>query len=340
MLDLLPEYVLFLAKTLTFLFAFIVVAFIIFALSQKNKSQDGMLVITHLNKKCNEIREVIQSEILLKPELKKWHKAIKQSEKEKSKKENHENASRLFVIRFDGDIRASATHALRECISAILSIAHRGDEVLIILESAGGIVQNYGLAASQLQRVRAHNLLLTVAIDKCAASGGYMMACVANKILAAPFAIVGSIGVVAQLPNFHRLLQKNNIDYEMHTAGEYKRTITIFGENTDEGRKKFQEELEETHRLFKEFINIHRPIVDVSKVANGEHWHAAIAKKMNLIDELLTSDDYIMDKIEQTEVFELTYEEKQTFSSKLLKNISVALEKSLSRLMTLWARPL
>lgn len=335
MLDLLPEYILFLAKTLTFVFAFIFIAFFIFAISQKNKSSDGMLVITHLNKKCNEIREVIQSEILSKSELKKWHKALKKSEKEKTKKED-ENSPRLFVVRFDGDIRASATHTLRECISAVLSIAHHGDEVLIILESAGGIVQNYGLAASQLQRVRAHNLLLTVAIDKCAASGGYLMACVANKILAAPFAIVGSIGVVAQLPNFHRLLRKNDIDYEMHTAGEYKRTITIFGENTDEGRKKFQEELEETHRLFKEFITIHRPVVDVSKVANGEHWHAAVAKKMNLIDELLTSDDYIMEKIKQGEVFELSYEEKQTFPEKLWKNISLVIEKSLYRLATLW----
>lgn len=334
MLDLLPEYLLFLAKILTFVFIFLLLIFSIFTLSQKNKSPDGMLVITHLNKKCNEIREVIQSEILPKSELKKWHKTFKKAEKEKAKKED-ENSSRLFVIRFDGDIRASATHRLRECISAILSIAHRRDEVLIVLESAGGIVQNYGLAASQLQRVRAHNLSLTVAIDKCAASGGYLMACVANKILAAPFAIVGSIGVVAQLPNFHRLLRKNDIDYEMHTAGEYKRTITIFGENTDEGRKKFQEELEETHRLFKEFITIHRPIIDISKVANGEHWHAAVAKKINLIDELLTSDDYIMQKIEQSEVFELTYEEKQTFSEKLLKNMSLAIEKSLYRLSTL-----
>lgn len=339
MLDLLPEYVLFLAKTLTFVIAFIVVVFLVFALSQKGKSHEGMLVITHLNKKYHEIKEVIQSEVLSKSEHKKWHKALKKEEKEKSKKESDEHTPRLFVIRFDGDIRASATHTLRESISAILSISQPGDEVLIVLESAGGIVQNYGLAASQLQRIRAHNLALTVAIDKCAASGGYLMACVANKILAAPFAVIGSIGVVAQLPNFHRLLQKNNIDYELHTAGEYKRTITLFGENTDEGRKKFQEDLEEVHQLFKEFIAMHRPAVDISKVSNGDHWHAAIAKKMDLVDELLTSDDYIMEKIAQREVFELTYEQKQTFPEKIMKHVSLALEKSLHRFVELWSHP-
>lgn len=331
MLDLLPEYVLFLAKTLTFVIAFIIIVFFVFALSHKSKSHEGMLVISHLNKKSHEIREVLQTEVLSKAELKQWHKALKkeEKEKEKNKKETNEIAPRLFVIRFDGDIRASATHKLRECVTAILNVAHSGDEVLIVLESAGGIVQNYGLAASQLQRIRAHNLLLTVAIDKCAASGGYLMACVANKILAAPFAVVGSIGVVAQLPNFHRLLQKNNIDYELHTAGEYKRTITLFGENTDEGRQKFQEDLEEVHQLFKEFIAIHRPAVDISKVSNGDHWHAAVAKKMDLVDELLTSDDYIMKNIKQRDVFELTYEEKQTFPEKIMKHVSMALETCL-----------
>jgi serine protease SohB len=337
MIDFLSEYGLFLAKVLTFVVAFLIIAFTVFALSHKNKSPEGMLVITHLNKKTNEIREVMQSEMLSKPEWKKWLKSLKKSEKEK-KKLQKDPQGRLFVLRFDGDIRASATEALRESISAILGIANRGDEVLIVLESAGGFVQNYGLAASQLQRIRAHNLLLTAAIDKCAASGGYLMACVANKILAAPFALVGSIGVVAQLPNFHRLLRKNDIDYEMHTAGEYKRTLTLFGENTDKGREKFQEDLEETHRLFKEFISIHRPIVDLSKVANGDHWHAAVAKKMNLVDDLLTSDDYILEKINDMEVFEISYEKKETFTKKLFGNLSLAFEKGLFRLMTQLSR--
>ena len=108
----------------------------------------------------------------------------------------------------------------------------------------------YGLAASQMQRIRDKKLKLTVCVDKVAASGGYMMAVVADKIIAAPFAVLGSIGVLAQVPNFHRLLKKHDVDFEMLTAGKYKRTLTMFGENTDKGREKFQEDIEDTHVLF------------------------------------------------------------------------------------------
>lgn len=333
MIEFLFEYGLFLAKVLTVILGIILVLVTVFSLAQKGKSEEGTLVLTHLNQKMDEIRKSLQTEVLPKAQLKKWIKAEKNTEKERQT--IREKQGRLFVLRFDGDIRASQTHGLRECISAIIEIANASDEVLVILESAGGFVQHYGLAASQLQRLREHGLVLTVAIDKCAASGGYMMACVANKILAAPFALIGSIGVVAQLPNFNRLLKKHDIDYEMHTAGEYKRTITMFGENTDEGRAKFQEELEETHTLFKEFISIHRPNVHINEVANGEHWHAAVAKKMELVDELLTSDDYILQKIESNDVFELAYEEKEKISDRILGSFTSALEKGLLKLFHL-----
>lgn len=331
MIEFLFEYGMFLAKVLTFVLGIIVVLSVIMSLAQKGKPENGTLIITHLNKKMEEIRHSLQSEVLTKPEWKKWNKAEKKLAKEKSK-QSPEAVGRLFVLRFHGDIRASETNGLRECISAILEIAHQPDEVLVVLDSPGGFVPNYGLASSQLQRLRAHNLSLTVAIDKCAASGGYMMACVANKILAAPFAIVGSIGVVAQLPNFNRLLRKNDIDFEMYTAGEYKRTVTLFGENTEKGREKFQEELETTHQLFKEFISIHRPIVDINVVASGEHWPAAIAKKLKLVDDLMTSDDYILQKIKSSEVFELAYEQKPKLTEKLLSSVSTAFEKLLFKI--------
>lgn len=336
MIDFFFEYGLFLAKALTIVIGILVTVGVLIALSHKGKSDEGTLVITHLNQRMNEIRNSLQAEVLPKPDWKKWLKSEKKAEKAKRKQaSSQENTGRLFVLRFDGDIRASETEGLRECISAILEVAQKPDEVLVVLESPGGFVQNYGLAASQLQRLRAHDLALTVAIDKCAASGGYMMACVANKILAAPFAVVGSIGVVAQLPNFNKLLKKNDIDYEMHTAGEYKRTITLFGENTDQGREKFQEELEETHGLFKQFIAIHRPVVDIEKVANGDHWHAAIAKKLNLIDDLMTSDDYILQRMKSSEVFEIAYEEKQKLTDKLLGSVSMAFEKLVLKLINL-----
>ena len=213
----------------------------------------------------------------------------------------------MFVIDFEGDIQASSVTELREEVTAILSIAADEDEVLVRLESPGGVVHGYGLAASQLQRIKNHGVNLTVAVDKVAASGGYMMACIANKVIAAPFAILGSIGVVAQLPNFHRLLQKNEVDFEVLTAGEYKRTLTMFGKNTETGREKFQNELEALHGLFKDLVAENRPAVDTGLVATGETWFGKQALEHALVDELQTSDEYIVDKCAVMDVFQIKY---------------------------------
>ena len=223
----------------------------------------------------------------------------------------------MFVLRFDGDLKASSVDTLREAITAILLAATPEDHVLVCLESGGGLVPHYGLAASQLQRIRDAKLHLTVAIDKIAASGGYMMACVANEIIAAPFAIIGSIGVVAQLPNFHRFLEKNNIDFEQITAGQYKRTLTVFGKNTAEGREKLQTEVEETHTLFKSFVSTHRPAVDIEKIATGEHWYASQCVEKKLVDTLQTSDDYLLSKKDTHALYEIHYKFKQSFMKRL-----------------------
>ncbi|OJV92278.1 MAG: protease SohB, partial [Gammaproteobacteria bacterium 39-13] len=335
-MEFLSQYGLFLAKTLTIIIGIIVTFAFIMAIAQKGKAQDGALLIYNVNERYNEIRSNIQQETLSKKEWKKWLKAQKENGKEKKKQDKEDKQervtnARLFVVRFDGDMRASEVHQLREVVSAITETATANDEVLVVLESAGGFVHGYGLAASQLQRLRQRNLHLTVAIDKVAASGGYLMACVANRIIAAPFAIVGSIGVVAQIPNFHRLLEKNNIDFELHTAGEFKRTLTMFGENTEKGRQKFQEELEETHTLFKRYITEHRPVVMIDQVATGEHWLGTDALKNHLIDEIQTSDDFIMSKLKDRDIFEISYEEKQKLSDKLTGNIFQSLEKLVLR---------
>ena len=212
------------------------------------------------------------------------------------------------MIDFKGDIRATEVTSLREEITAILTVATTGDEVLVKLESAGGTVHGYGLAASQLKRIRDKGIHLTIAVDKVAASGGYMMACVAHKIIAAPFAIIGSVGVLAQMPNFNRLLKKHDIDFEEITAGKYKRTLTLFGENTDEDREKMREELADIHLLFKEFIHENRSQVDVEKIATGEHWHGKRALELKLVDELRTSDDYLSSSVNTADIFEIDYE--------------------------------
>jgi len=232
-------------------------------------------------------------------------------------KEQDDERRRVFVLDFNGDIRASEVDLLREEISAVLSFAGENDEVVLRLDSAGGMVHTYGLAASQLERIKSAKIKLTICVDEVAASGGYMMACLADKLIAAPFAILGSIGVVAQLPNFHRVLKKHGVDYETFTAGEYKRTVTMFGENTEKGKDKFVEEIQDTHLLFKEFVSQARPCIDIDAVATGEVWFGRRAIEHKLIDELNTSDDHLMKICANCDVFQVRYELKKSFGERI-----------------------
>ena len=311
------EYLLFLAKFVSIVITLAVVCIASAIIMMRNKSEhDGRISITNINQKFEEMSLILQSQILTKKELKEAIKKLKSDHKEKERKTDIPGKN-IFVINFKGDIKASEVQPLREEITSILTIAKTTDEVVLILESPGGTVHGYGLAASQLKRIRDRRISLTVAVDKVAASGGYMMACVANKIIAAPFAIIGSIGVLAQLPNFHRLMKKYNIDYEQLSAGEYKRTLTLFGENDDKDREKFQEELEDTHELFKEFIKDNREQIDIEKIATGEHWYGKRALELQLVDDLMTSDDYLYTAAATSNIYAIKQIRKKTVSEKL-----------------------
>lgn len=331
MLQYLLQYGLFLAESVTVVAAALVVMGGLVMLIRQAKSQSQeTLEIKNLNDRFQHIREHLYSNMLDKAARKARAKRLKRSkkaEKKAAKSGNEPDRSRLFVLDFDGDIRASAVANLREEISAVLQIARPEDEVLLRLESPGGVVHGYGLAASQLARLRQRDVGLTVAVDKVAASGGYMMASVAERIIAAPFAIVGSIGVIGQVPNFNRWLKERNIDYEMQTAGKYKRTLTIFGENTDEAREKFREELEETHQLFKSFISQYRPNLDVDSVATGEHWYGTRAKELRLVDEVQTSDDYMLNAVESRDIFEIHHRRKKTLPERIMGGNGQAMGK-------------
>ena len=277
------------------------------------------LKVVHLNKTQSQRRKDLMEAMEDKHGLKQLKKLMAKKAKKalKTKTKGQDKAKRVFVLDFDGDIKASGVKHLREEISTLISAANEGDEVVVRLESGGGLVHSYGLAAAQLVRLKDAGLSLTVCVDKIAASGGYMMACVADKILAAPFAVIGSIGVVSQLPNFHRWLKKHDIDYEMFTAGEYKRTVTVFGENDDEDRAKYREELEQTHKLFKHFVTTYRSQLELDKVANGDHWYGEDALHLNLVDELKISDTYLLDLMESHEVYALHSRQKPTLAEKL-----------------------
>jgi len=320
--EFLAEYGMFLAKAVTVL---VVVALIIgLAASAGVKDKPSGLKITKLNDKLNKLKSQLQESVLDKTALKSVKKAEKtaakqqaKAEKNADKKESTTSKKKVFVLDFNGDIKASQGERLKNEISALLTIASPEDEVVVKVESGGGMVHQYGLASSQLDRIKSHNIPLTVCVDKVAASGGYMMAVVADKIVAAPFAILGSIGVVAQVPNFNKLLKKNDIEFEVHTAGEYKRTLTLFGENTDKAREKFQEDLKDVHELFKTFVSEHRPVVDVNTVANGDIWYGQRALDVKLIDEIKTSDQYLQDKCKDCDVFLITTPKKKALGQRL-----------------------
>ncbi|MDN5682110.1 MAG: protease SohB, partial [Ewingella sp.] len=291
-MDLLSLYGLFLAKVVTVVIAIGALVVLVIGLRQRKSHGKGQLHLIDLGEEYREMQREMRTARLNPIEQKLTNKAFKKQEKADAKQKKLQAKSGatikskpcLYVLDFKGSMDAHEVTSLREEISAVLAVATPEDEVLLRLESPGGVVHGYGLASSQLARLRQGGIRLTVAVDKVAASGGYMMACVADRIVAAPFAIIGSIGVVAQIPNFSRLLKKNDIDVELHTAGEFKRTLTLFGENTEEGREKFREDLNETHVLFKEFVHQHRPSLDIDSVATGEHWFGTQAREKGLID--------------------------------------------------------
>ncbi len=334
MLPALIELSLFTAKSLVIVCLILIVLIVFFTLLAKSKEKTkGRLIIKNLNKKYDEITESILAETNTKKEFKQFLKEKKKTEKAKQKSEKEKNLKNIYVLNFQGDIKASAVSSLSEEINAVLSVAKPSDEVVLKLESAGGMVHGYGLAAAQLMRIRAKQLYLTIMVDKVAASGGYMMASVANIIYSAPFAIIGSIGVIVQLPNFNRLLTENNIEFEQITAGEYKRTLTMFGKNTEQGKEKLQHEIDDVHQLFKNLIMEHRQQIDIKKVATGEHWLGLQALDLKLVDGIKTSDDYLLERSKEANLYEIIYVTKKPFLSKLSSAANMFKEKLFKMMM-------
>jgi len=317
------DYGLFLLKAVTIVIAIAIVIGVAAAAGRK-AAHEG-LEVESINKKFRRQADTLRQAVLPKGEQKKAAKA----EKKRAKADAKVSVSRprSYVIDFKGDLKASAVPSLREEVSAILDVATAADDVIVRLENHGGVVHEHGLAASQLARIRDRGIPLTVCVDKVAASGGYLMACVATRIYAAPFAILGSIGVLAQIPNFNRLLDSHGVDFEQITAGKYKRTVTMFGQNTDADRAKLKEELEDVHTLFKSAVTRYRPALDLEKVATGEHWYGARALELGLADEIKTSDEVIAGLVAERDLYQVAYRVKQPLPKRLMANIDSALEK-------------
>ena len=323
MLEIFLEYGLFLLKVITVLISVIVLISFV-AASKKSSASEG-LEIENLNDKYKGLSDSLNKAVMEKDEWKKKQKSEKAIAKKNKKKKTRK--PKAYILDFIGDIKASAVPSLREEVTAILDIAKRNDQIVLRLDNHGGVVHEHGLAASQLARIRQKKIHLTVVVDKVAASGGYLMASVANKIYAAPFAILGSIGVIAQLPNFNRLLDNYGVDFEQITAGQYKRNVTMFGKNTDEDREKLKDQLEEIHELFKSSVNEYRPQLDLERVATGEHWYGSKALELGLIDEIKTSDELLIEMAKKYEIFSVKLKVKKPLKKRLLSNIDSLLEK-------------
>ena len=345
-MDFLIEYGMFLAKAITIVLSIGIVAGLVASSGQKNKKGEkkGDIRVTQINEHIDGLRDTLRASILDKEELKEIEKAEKKKTKAENKKkkvtakktedknEDDSETKRYFVLNFEGNVAADAVESLREEITAILSMATKNDEVILRLESPGGMVHAYGLASSQLLRIKNKSIPLTICVDKVAASGGYMMACLADRLVAAPFAIIGSIGVLVQLPNFHRVLKKYDVDYEIISAGEYKRTLTHFGEITNKGKDKVKEDVENIHQIFKDWVKTYRPSVEIDTIATGETWVGSQAKDRYMVDDIKTSDECVIEACETSDVYEIKFEIKKPLQVRLAS----LLEESAHRLISRW----
>ncbi|MBT8106970.1 MAG: protease SohB [Gammaproteobacteria bacterium] len=322
MADFFANYGLFLLKTLTIVVA--IIAVIGAAAAAQKRTHHDSLEVEDLNKKYRGLSDALRKAVSTKNERKKAAKERKKQEKAEAK--DPSTRPRSFVIDFKGDLKASAVASLREEVSAVLDVASSDDEVILRLENHGGMVHEHGLAASQLARIRDREIPLVVCVDKVAASGGYLMACVASHVYAAPFAILGSIGVLAQLPNFNRMLDSHGVDFEEVKAGKFKRTVTMFGKNTDEDRAKLKEELEDVHALFKDAVAEYRPGLDLDKVATGEHWYGTRALDLGLADELKTSDELLSERAVKRDLYRVEFKVHKPLQKRLMAGVDGAIE--------------
>ena len=327
-LELLQNVLSFFFHTLIIIIGMIAVISTIAYFATRNKKPAKHLEVEELNETFQNQKAAIEdliSDEKMQKSLKKLRKKMDPNEiKQKPK---------VFVLDFNGDIKASHMDQLREEITTVLGVAKPNDEVVVKVESPGGMVHGYGLAAAQLKRIRDAGIPLTICVDKVAASGGYLMACVGNKILASPFALIGSIGVVAQVPNFNKLLKKHDVDYKEYTAGDYKRTVSVFGEITEKGEEKFRQQLELTHQLFKTFVAKFRPQLNMSEIATGEFWYGETALNLKLVDEICTSDEYLTKKLKDYQVLSLTLKKKENLSDKLSHILGSVTSKLFDRFM-------
>lgn len=342
MIDALKELVMFAAQLVMVAVVVVIVVSIFLRRRGDGTAQQGQLRVEDLNARYRQRHKRLLQQVETQDKRKGWShyrtwfnwRRKKQQVPENAQEDGQDGtASRVWVLDFHGDLKATGAQRLGEEVSALLEVAQPGDEVVLKLESPGGLVHAYGHSAAEFDRFRQSGITTTVCVDRVAASGGYLMACSADRLVAAPFAVLGSIGVIAQVPNIHRWLKRHDIDLELHTAGRYKRTLTLLGENDEVGRKKFKEDLETVHQLFKHYVAERRPALDMEQIASGESWYGSDALALGLIDQLGTSEQYLAERLKRSSVMAVCLVERSTLASRLGMAVSLGLEKGVQRVI-------
>ena len=221
--------------------------------------------------------------------------------------------SNLYYLEFEGDIQASEAAKLKQEILVCLQVAKPTDVFLILVESSGGSVSNYGDLYSVMEMIKKRGHTLWVAIDRVAASGGYLISLPADKIFATPFALIGSIGVLSEVPNFGGLLDKYGVKMEEYTAGERKMNISMFRENGEEQKEHHRKKLGKIHELFKAQLVkyrgglIEKKGVDIGELMEGDFWMGENAFELGLVDELKSSVEILLDEKDHFNILKVNY---------------------------------
>ncbi len=248
---------------------------------------------------------------------------------------------RLAVLRFQGlrDLNASGDQRLSEAIDEVLVNRDHFEEAVVIIDSPGGTTHGYGHAYALLERLSASGLKVTACIDRIGASGGYLMALPADRILAGPFAIVGSVGVVAGIPNVKRLLEEKGVSYRLFVAGDKKRVVHFADDDGPEVREYMDEKLAGIHTQFLQAVEKHRgDRVKLDEVRSGDHWSAeeSVEKGLGLVDELQTSAEYLLER--NREVALVMIERRVDITERFAGYLAARLSARVASLFTRWLR--
>jgi protease-4 len=163
--------------------------------------------------------------------------------------------------------------------------------VLRVNSPGGGIAQSQEI----YKAVKEADKEIIASLGSVAASGGYYISCGADRIIANPGTITGSIGVITTFPKYHQLLKKIGVEWEVIKSGEHKDIGSPYRDMTVEEKRLFQDVIDDLFDQFVEVVSVERdiPKEEVLKLADGRIFSGNQAHELGLVDEIGTFSDAI-----------------------------------------------